>query len=290
VRSTTTGRRTALAEWIASPENPLPSRVLANRLWHYHFGRGLVGTPSDFGYMGERPTHPELLDFLAQQLHQSGWHLKPLHRLILSSQTYQQSSAHRPDAARIDGDALLLWRFPPRRLSAEEVRDTILAISGKLDLTMGGPGFKLYDYQQDNVATYVPLDSHGPETYRRAVYHHNARAARVDMLTDFDCPDPAGAEPRRAATVTPIQALTMMNHRFSLDMAAALAERLHDETAAADVGLADIPAEVRRAFALAFSRAPEPDELARAVSVVEQHGLRTFCRALLNTSELIQLN
>lgn len=277
-------RRVALAKWLTEPENPLTPRVLANRLWHYHFGRGLVGTPSDFGYMGERPTHPELLDFLARQLHESGWHLKPLHRLILSSQTYQQSSAPRADAARIDGEAQLLWRFPPRRLSAEEVRDSVLAISGRLDLTMGGPGFKLYEYQQDNVATYVPLDVHGPETYRRAVYHHNARAARVDMLTDFDCPDPAGAEPRRAATVTPIQALTMMNHRFSLDMAAALAERLQRESSN------DAAAQVKRAFALAFSREPAPDELARAVGVIEQHGLRTFCRALLNTSELIQLN
>jgi mono/diheme cytochrome c family protein len=278
-------RRLALANWLTEPENPLTPRVLANRLWHYHFGRGLVGTPSDFGYMGERPTHPELLDFLARELHESGWQLKPLHRLILSSQTYQQSSAHRADAARIDGDAQLLWRFPPRRLSAEEVRDTVLAISGKLDLTMGGPGFKLYEYQQDNVATYVPLDTHGPETYRRAVYHQNARAARVDMLTDFDCPDPAGAEPRRAATVTPIQALTMMNHRFSLDMAEALAERLQPEA-----GPVDAATQVRRAFELAFSRAPAADELTRAIAVIEQHGLRTFCRALLNTSELIQLN
>src|SRR6185436_7089808 len=126
----------------------------------------------------------------------------------------------------IDADSRLLWRFPPRRLSAEEVRDTLLSVSGKLDKKMGGPGFRLYEYQQDNVATYVPLDRHGPETYRRAVYHHNARAARVDVMTDFDCPDPSFAEARRASTTTPLQALTLMNHRFALDMAQALAERL----------------------------------------------------------------
>ncbi len=276
-------RRVALAKWITAPENPLPSRVLANRLWHYHFGTGIVDTPSDFGFMGGRPTHPELLDWLACQLVSGGWKLKPLHRLIMTSQAYRQSAAWNETAAHADSDSRLLWRFPPRRLSAEEVRDTVLSVVGKLDTRMGGPGFRLYEYQQDNVATYVPLDAHGPETYRRAVYHHNARAARVDVMTDFDCPDPSFSEPRRASTTTPLQALTLMNHRFALDMAAALAARLEK-----DAG--DSAARVRCAFALCYARDAAADEIASGVKLIEGHSLRAFCRAMLNTSELITVN
>jgi hypothetical protein len=257
--------------------------VLANRIWHYHFGRGLVETPSDFGYMGGRPSHPELLDWLAQRLEENGWHWKPLHRLIMTSQAYQQSAAWREDAARQDGDSRLLWRFPPRRLSAEEVRDTMLSVAGKLDTTMFGPGFKLYEYQQDNVATYVPLDAPGAETYRRAVYHHSARAARVDVLTDFDCPDPAFAEARRASTTTPLQALTLMNNRFALDVAGYFAERLQHDAA-------DVDAQVARAFSLAYARPPTPAETSAAGKLIAAHGLRAFCRALLNSNELITLN
>ncbi len=276
-------RRVALAKWLTAPDNPLPARVLANRIWHYHFGTGIVDTPSDFGYMGGRPTHPELLDWLARQLQSNGWKLKPLHRLIMTSQAYRQSAAWNESAAHVDGDSRLLWRFPPRRLSAEEVRDTVLSVAGKLDLTMGGPGFKLYEYQQDNVATYVPLDAHGPETYRRAVYHHNARAARVDVMTDFDCPDPSFSEPRRASTTTPLQALTLMNHRFALDVAAALAARLEK-----DAG--DSAARVRRAFALCYARDAGAEEIAGGVKLIESFGLRAFCRAMLNTNELITVN
>lgn len=150
---------------------------------------------------------------------------------------------------------------------------------------MGGPGFRLYDYQQDNVATYVPLDAPGPETYRRAVYHQNARASRVDLMTDFDCPDPAAAAPRRAATTTPIQALTMMNHRFSLDMAGFLSERLRREA-----GENDLRAQVNRGFALAFSRPSDAEETERSIHLIQAQGLRAFCRALLNANELIHVN
>lgn len=274
-------RRLALARWITAPENPLTPRVLANRVWHYHFGTGLVDTPSDFGYMGSRPTHPELLDALARELLQSGWRLKPLHRLIMTSQAYQQSSASRPDAAARDTGSRWLWRFPPRRLSAEEVRDTMLLLAGKLDRRMGGPGFRLYDYQQDNVATYVPLENIGPETYRRAVYHHNARAARVDVLSDFDCPDPAFAEPRRAGTTTPLQALTLLNHRFGLDMAEAFAARVRAEAAATGADPID------RAFAIAFQRRPTEAERDAALQLVARFSLRALARALLNSNELL---
>lgn len=271
-------RRLALARWITGAGNPLTPRVLANRVWHYHFGTGIVDTPSDFGFLGGRPTHPELLDQLAQRLVRHGWRLKPLHREILLSQAYRQSSAHRADAAQVDKEARFLWRFPPRRLSAEEVRDTMLNVAGKLRLEpMGGPGFRLYKFTQNNVSTYFPLDEHGPATYRRAVYHQNARASVVDGLSDFDLPDTAFATPVRAHTTTPLQALTLLNHRFTLDMAEALAARLAGEP----------EAQVRQAYALAFQRAPSVTERTAAADLIAVHGLRAFCRALLNASELI---
>jgi cytochrome c553 len=277
-------RRLALANWIASDENPLTARVLANRIWHYHFGTGIVDTPSDFGYLGGKPSHPELLDWLAKRLQTHGWRLKPLHREILLSQTYQQSGAHRADAARQDGGTRLLWRFPPRRLSAEEIRDTILSMTGKLDLKMGGPSFRLYRYLEDNVATYIPLDQHGPETYRRAVYHQNARSSLVDGLTDFDLPDNAGAAPNRISTTSPLQALTLLNHQFTLDMADAFAARVKQEAPNNEA------AQVRRAFVLAFQRQPAREEETAALQLIATQGWRAFGRALLNANELIYVN
>lgn len=275
-------RRLELAEWITHSENPLPPRVLANRIWQYHFGTGIVDTPNDFGYMGGQPTHPELLDFLATRLKADGWRLKPLHRLVMTSQAYRQSSVWRQDAAAADSDARLLWRFPPRRLSAEEVRDTMLQVSGKLNLEMGGPGFRLYHYTRDNVATYFPLDEYGPETYRRSVYHQNARASRIDLMSEFDQPDCAFSTPDRSETTSPLQALTLLNHSFMLDMAQALAARIEETE--------NESASVAKAFELAYQRSPDAAEQARSEALVDSHGLRAFCRALLNSSELIYLD
>ncbi len=248
-------RRATLAHWLTDTRNPLTARVLANRIWHYHFGTGIVDTPSDLGYMGGRPTHPRLLDFLATKLQKFEFRLKPMHRMIMLSHAYRQSSQYRKNAAKIDGDSRLLWRFPPRRLSAEEVRDGILQIAGKLQRTEvqsqpipdGGPGFRLYRFMRDNVSTYTPLDKHGPETYRRAVYHQNARAMVVDLMTDFDQPDCTFSAPRRAETTTPLQALTMLNHSFTLDMAKALSQRLEAEAGASNT------AKIHRAYQLCYS-------------------------------------
>ena len=270
-------RRLALARWLVR-DNPLSARVLANRVWQHHFGTGLVDTPSDFGFLGSQPTHPELLDFLARRLLAHGWRLKPLHREILLSRSYRQSAAFRAEAARIDAASRLLWRFPPRRLSAEELRDTLLAVAGELRLDpMGGPGFRLYKLTQNNVSTYFPLDRHGPETYRRAVYHQNARASIVDLLTDFDLPDTAFAAPKRSSTTTPLQALTLLNHSFTLDMARALAARLD-------------PADpVGSAYRRVFQRAPSAAERQAAETLATGHGPEALGRALLNTNELLHL-
>jgi hypothetical protein len=272
-------RRLALAKWIASDRNPLTARVLVNRMWHYHFGTGIVDTPGDFGYLGGKPSHPELLDWLAARLYEHGWRLKPLHREIVMSQTYRQGSSFRERAGAVDRDSRLLWRFPPQRLDAEAVRDTMLAVAGKLDPRGGGPGYRLYEYQSDNVSTYVPLESVGSETYRRSVYHQNARASVIDILSDFDLPDNAFAAPRRGTTTTPLQALTMLNHGFAIDMASSLAERVRDEP--------NFAARVRRVYALAYQREPDAEELRAAVQAIETHGLGTFCRAVLNSNELL---
>lgn len=282
-------RRTELADWVTGPVNPLTARVLANRLWHYHFGTGVVDTPNDFGYMGGRPTHPKLLDFLATKLIENGWRLKPMHRMIMLSKTYRQSTAFHEAAAKIDGDARLLWRFPPRRLSAEEIRDTVLMAAGKLKrktreeglVPDGGPGFRLYHFMQDNVCTYAPLDEHGPETYRRSVYHQNARASVVDLMSDFDQPDCTFSAPRRSETTTPLQALTMLNHRFTMDMAKALSERLQRQ---AGDGATQ---QVEAAYQICYGRNASPIEIEACTKLAERHGITAVCRVLLNTTELI---
>ncbi len=276
-------RRLALAQWIASDSNSLTLRVLANRIWHYHFGQGIVATPSDFGQMGSLPSHPELLDYLATELLRYRWRLKPLHRMIVLSATYRQQSVARPDALRIDAGTRLLWRYPPRRLTGEEIRDSMLDAAGVLDRRMGGPGFRLYRYLEDNVATYEPLDRVGPETYRRAVYHQNARAAWVDLLSDFDCPDPAFAAPRRPETTSPLQALTLLNHSFVLDMAELMTRRIERE-----VGT-DLTAQVERAFVLLYQRPPDDRERRAALAVARRFGLRAVCRALFNSNEFLYL-
>ncbi len=221
------------------------------------------------------------MDYLARQLLEARWRLKPLHRQIMLSETYQQSSAYRAEAAAQDGDSRYLWRFPPRRLTAEELRDSMLLAAGKLDAKAGGPGFRLYHYMQDNVATYVPLDRFGPETYRRSVYHQNARATRIDLMTEYDAPDCAFAAPRRASTTTPLQALTLMNHSFTLDMAAALSRR-----SAAD----EVAHSVRLVFQHALARRPSDQEQRAAASLVEAHGLQALCRAIFNTNEFVYVD
>jgi hypothetical protein len=274
-------RRLALARWIATDDNPLTPRVLVNRLWHHHFGTGLVDTPGDFGFLGGKPSHPELLDHLARRLVQEGWRIKPIHREILLSRAYRQSSAPRESALAVDKDARLLWRYPPRRLAAEEIRDTLLAVAGKLEHRGGGPGFRLFRHTENNVSTYTPLDEHGPETYRRAVYHHNVRAGLYDLLSDFDLPDNAFAAPKRANTTSPLQALTMLNHAFTRDMARALSER-----AASSTG----PEAIRTVYRHVLQRDPSPDEVASATSLIDRFGLEAFCRAELNFNEVLYVD
>ena len=273
-------RRVKLAEWIASPQNPLTARVMVNRLWQYTFGTGLVDTPSDFGANGSRPTHPELLDWLADEFVRSGWSVKHLQRLMLLSAAFRQSSAPRA-AAAMDADGRLLWRYTPRRLEAEAIRDSMLAVSGALDLKMGGPGFYLMDVVEENVMHYFPKEKYTPAEFRRMVYQFRIRQTTDSVFGSFDCPDGGAVMPKRSRSNTPLQALNLFNSTFVLQQADLLAKRL-----AAEAG--DMPdAQAALAFRLFYARPPDALELGNSAAMIRDHGLPSFARALYNTSEFL---
>jgi hypothetical protein len=277
-------RRKALAGWIADPNNPLTPRVIVNRLWAHHFGAGLVATPSDFGFQGGLPSHPELLDWLAGQLVRpdegKAWSLKRIQRLIVTSAAYRQSSRSVAKAAAVDADNRLLWRQAPRRLEAEAFRDAVLAVSGEIDLRMGGPGYKDYKVSSaGNNETYTVLDAVGGEFNRRSLYRTCLRTGTSPLLDLLDCPDPSVATPRRTVTSTPLQALALLNNKFMEHHAERFAERLKGEAPAG------IAAQVRRAYGLSFARQPTAPELAFGERFAAQHGLTQFCLVLMNTSE-----
>ncbi|NBV44652.1 MAG: DUF1553 domain-containing protein [Planctomycetia bacterium] len=274
-------RRLALAAWITAPGNPLTARVVVNRLWHWHFGTGIIDTPSDFGVNGGRPSHPALLDWLATELVDRGWHLKAIHRLILTSRTYRQSSAPRADGLARDAQSRLLWRFPPRRLEAEAIRDTILAVTGSLVEEGGGPGFDLFEPNTSYVKVYVPKQSFTAAEFRRMIYQTKPRSELDGFCGVFDCPDAGQVQPRRTVSTTPLQALAMMNGPFLVDQAERFAARLEREVGA------DGERQITRAFALAFGRMPSATEAAAARDLRAAHGLTALCRGILNAGELV---
>lgn len=278
-------RRRRLAEWLTRPEHPLTARVIVNRLWQHHFGVGLVDTPNDFGYSGGRPSHPELLDWLASELIDGGWRLKPLHRLMVTSAAYQQASLPRAEALAVDADNRLLWRASPRRLDAEALRDALLAVSGQLNLALGGPGFHDFRaYLRDGTQFYEPWDGVGPSFQRRSVYRTWARSGRNPLLDALDCPDPSTTTPRRAITTTPLQALALLNQAFVLRSAAALADRAQSEAGP------ELAQRIERAYTLALGRRPDAEERDLAVAHATEHGLAALCRVLLNTSEFLYVD
>jgi hypothetical protein len=260
--------------------------VLVNRLWQHHFGAGLVDTPNDFGKNGARPTHPELLDWLASEfVHPTGevppWSIKHLQRLILTSATWRQSSAPRADALEVDAGSRLLWRFPPRRLEAEAIRDSILAVSGNLDRKAGGPSFPLHNIDRENVYHYQPKEQFGPAESRRMVYSLKVRMEQDGIFGSFDCPDGSLVMPRRSVSTTPLQALNLFNSRFIVEQAEIFATRLRREAGE------DPAAQVRTAWPLAFNRPPAPAEADEAVAFAQAEGLPSLCRALLNANEFL---
>ncbi|MBI2433123.1 MAG: PSD1 domain-containing protein [Candidatus Hydrogenedentes bacterium] len=277
-------RRKSLGDWLASEQNPLTARVLVNRIWQHHFGRGIVATPSDFGAMGARPTHPELLDWLAAEFMANGWHMKPIHRLILLSNTYRQSSAPRAECLAADANCEWLWRFPPRRLEAEPIRDSILAVSGVLDPRMGGPGYHVFEPNDNYVRVYTPKTAFAADEWRRMVYQYKPRSQQDVTFGIFDCPDGGQTAPRRNTSTTPLQALNLLNSPFMLQQSELFAHRVKQE--AGD----DLDTKIQRAFALAFSRVPDAVELHASNQLIQDHGLSVLCRALYNASEFLYLN
>ena len=278
--STDPERRKALARWLTAPENPLTSRVMANRIWQGHFGMGLVETSSDFGRSGTKPSHPELLDWLAGELIRSGWSMKAMHRLIVLSATYRQSSRFNTESAMKDSDIRLLWSYPTRRIDAEIIRDSMLAVSGRLNLKMYGRGFDLFDLR-GGLTGFKPVETFTGEGLRRMIYAHKVRREREAIFGAFDCPDAGQATSRRRESTTPIQALNLFNSKFTIDESKAFADRVMKESGN------DPKTQIQRAYELALSRLPTSDESARALPVVRQYGLATLCRVLYNSNEFL---
>jgi hypothetical protein len=265
-------RRAALAQWIADPRNVLTWRSIVNRVWHHHFGAGIADSPNDFGRMGSPPVNTELLDSLAVWFRdEAKGSLKQLHRLLVTSAMYRQSSQHRDDAAAIDGENRLLWRMNRSRLDAESTRDAVLQAAGALDLTMGGPAVRLFAFKDDHSPVYDYANNPVPQT-RRSIYRFIVRSAPDPFFERLDCPDPSASAPKRNTTLTAVQALVMMNDPFVIEMSrrTALASRN------------DVATAVRRILA----RDPSSEaEQRRFESYTARHGLAALCRLLFNSNE-----
>ncbi len=264
-------RRLALAQWITDPRNVLTWRSIVNRVWHYHFGRGLVDTPSDFGRHGSFPSHPALLDWLTVEFLAGGQSIKELHRLILRSAVYQQSFESDLSSARIDADNRLLWRMNRQRLDAESLRDSVLAISGKLDLRMGGPGFELFRFKDDHSPIYDhdALEKiNDPGAWRRTVYRFVVRSVPNPFLECLDCADPNINTPVRSTTLTALQALALLNDPFMIDQAQHFAERLMEMSR-------DPVHQINAAYRLCFGRSPRAENRRRLSNMSASAAWRT---------------
>ena len=274
-------RRAALADWITDERNPLTWRSIVNRVWLYHFGQGLVNTPNDFGRMGGKPSHPELLDWLAVDFRDGGQSIKRLHRLLVTSATYRQTSRNNPAYARIDGGNRLLWRMNRRRLEAESIRDAVLAVSGKLDLKMYGPGFRTFGFLDDHSPhyKYEEYNPDDPAGQRRSIYRFLVRSVPDPFMETLDCPDPSLRVEKRNESLTALQALALLNDKFMLRMAEHFAERVEKNEAAICRGAVAI------AYRLALGREPTAEEGRVLIDYARKHGLANTCRLILNTNE-----
>ncbi len=282
--ASTTGRRKALAEWLSRSDNPLTTRVIVNRLWQYHFGRGIVATASDFGVRGEQPSHPELLDWLATELIAQGWKLKPLHRLMVTSATYRQASTSTPDAkqaAADDPENTLLWRMNRRRLDAESLRDAMLVASGEINFKMGGPSViapiekEVEDliFTEFEVVDIWPVTPDISEHQRRSLYLFRKRNVRYPLFDAFDAPDTQTACAQRGVSTHALQALVLLNSDNSVARAKGLAGRLYRESSG------ERQEQVRRAYRIVLARDPKPKELEQSLAFLDAQAGRLRLRA-----------
>jgi mono/diheme cytochrome c family protein len=274
-------RRAALARWLTDRGNPLVWRSIVNRVWLYHLGRGIVDTPNDFGRMGQSPTHPELLDWLAADFRDNGQSLKKLHRLIMTSAAYRQAPASDSKCEKSDAANAYYWRMTRRKLEAEAVRDSILLAAGKLDLTMGGPSFQDFKVEKPEHSPHYEYhlhDTDDPASHRRSVYRFVVRSKPQPWLAALDCADPSLQVDKRNQTITPQQALAMLNSQFTAAMAKHFAERVEKLAE-------DTRGRVVAAVRIALSRSPTADELGELTRYAEKHGLANACRVILNLNE-----
>lgn len=277
-------RRRQFGNWIASADNPLTARVMANRIWHHVFGSGIVATTSDFGSAGAPPTHPELLDWLAAEFVEplvpgnKPWSMKSMIRMMVMTHAFQQSSAPHDKAMLADANSALLWRFPPKRVEAEVIRDSILLASGCLDQTIGGRSYRIHNVKK-TYAQWEVLNNHGPETWRRMIYQERMRRVDDGMFTAFDFPDCGQVRAKRPVSTTPLQALNLMNSDFVIDQAKRIAERALQESGG------DPEKSVDRCFRLLLGRDPDGEEQAACLQLAKENNLALVCRALVNSNE-----
>jgi len=277
-------RRAEFAEWMVDEKNPLTARVMANRIWQHVFGAGLVVTGGDFGRAGAPPSHPELLDWIAAEFSNPSrpegtpWSMKELIRIFVTSDTFKRSNQPSDVGLEKDATSSLLWRFPPRRVEAEVIRDGILLASGKLNRKMGGRSYRIHNVKK-TYAQWEVLNNFGPETWRRMIYQERMRRVDDQIFTAFDFPDCGQVRAKRPVSTTPLQALNLMNSNFVVDQAKHLAKRALDESNA------NLKASVIRAFELVFSRKPMKEELKVSLQIAKDRGLEIVCRALMNSNE-----
>lgn len=279
-------RRAALAKWLTREDHPLTWRVIVNRVWQWHFGEGIVASPNDFGELGQTPSHPELLDWLALRFRDQGGSFKKLHKLLVMSATYRQSSNGNESFAQADSGNRLLWRMNRRKLSAEEVRDSILTVSGKLNLDMGGPGYYLFALEKTAHSPHYEYHKFNPEdakSHRRSIYRFIVRSQPNPFMTTLDCADSSQSTPKRNETLTALQALSLLNNKFTLAMAQHFAKRLEKQST-------DRTAEVRLGHLLVTGRLPAQEEEKLLIEYAKKHGMPNLCRTLFNLSEFTYLD
>jgi hypothetical protein len=279
-------RRATLARWLTRTDHPLTWRSIVNRVWLYHFGQGIVESPNDFGRMGQLPSHPKLLDWLATEFRDNGQSLKELHRLIVTSAVYRQASSHNAEFAAIDGSNRYLWRMNRRRLEAEEIRDATLAVSGSLQHTMGGPGDYLFVLEKTDHSPHYEYHKFNPaerSSHRRSVYRFIVRSQPDPYMTTLDCADSSQSTPKRNETLTSLQALSLLNNKFNLTMSQRFAKRVQRERDT-------LPKQIDRAIQLVAGRSPTEQEQEQLEAYAASHGLDNLCRVLFNLSEFMYLD
>ncbi|WP_235908386.1 PSD1 and planctomycete cytochrome C domain-containing protein [Roseiconus nitratireducens] len=277
-------RRRTFAAWITKSDHPLTARVMVNRIWHHLFGNGLVPTTSDFGNAGAPPTHPELLDWLSAEFteptvsQRPAWSVKSIIRLLVLSDAFRQSSHPRDSALKVDAGSQLLWRYPPKRVEAEVIRDAVLQASGVLDTTIGGKSYRIHN-EKDTYAQWQVTDNHGSDTWRRMIYQERMRRVDDQLFTAFDFPDCGQVRAKRPVSTTPLQALNLMNSDFVVEQSELIAERAEKEAGGDEVKSVD------RCFELLLGRAPDADERRDCLELASASGLPLVCRAIINSNE-----